>query len=120
MLPGEPDSAMQLDVLRRCAVKRVRCQRGGEMTGRFERDRIRVECPGGMKCNRASRLHVDEHVGARVLNSLEGGNGPRELTPARGVFDRHVQAALSRAYLLDGHRDLGDGQGLVKASRAIG
>src|SRR6266550_3871298 len=102
VLPGEADAAVDLDVLGGGVEVGVRAVRLGEAgDGR----QLVVELGGGparVVGGRLGRLHLEQHVGALVLDGLEAADGPAELDADLGVVDRHVEALLGAAHLLGG------------------
>src|SRR5687767_5781539 len=105
VLPGEADPAVDLDVLRRgveVGLGAVRLGQGGD-----DRELVVVlrRRPAGVVRRRLRRLDLEEHVGALVLDGLEGADRPAELDSGLGVLDRHVEALLGPAHLLGGQAD---------------
>ena len=81
MLPGEADAAVDLDILRGDA----RIGLGAAGLGERGQDRqffvARGGGPAGVVGGGLGRLHLEEHVGALVLDRLEAADGAAELDP---------------------------------------
>ena len=90
VFPGEPDAAVQLNIVLRvedlCA-DGMGCGDSGGKPGA-----VQVVGAGGVPGGRGGLLRVDEHVGGVVLDRLEGADGPAELLADLGVLHRHLQA----------------------------
>ncbi len=63
--------------------------------------------PTGVVGGRLGGLDLDQHVGALVLDRLERPDRAAELDPHLGVLDRHLEALLRPADLLEGESDPG-------------
>ena len=106
--------AVDLDVLRghvEVRLGRVRLDQRGQhrdLLGVLGHRRRRV------RDRRPQRLHLQQQVGAAVLDGLEAADRPPELVPDLGVLHRHVQGPLRPAELLGGQRDRGHVQHPVK------
>ena len=110
MLPGEADTAVDLDVLRGDAEERLGGVRLGQRGEHRDLRGALGHRPGGVVHRRAGGFQLQQQVGAAVLDGLEAPDRPVELVPLPGVAQRHVQRRLRTAQLLGGQRDRGDVQ----------
>src|SRR5207253_6107300 len=79
VLPGEADAAVDLDVLGggvEVGVRAVGLGQGGD-DGQLVA--VLGRSPTGVVGGRLGRLDLEQHVGALVLDGLEGPDGPAEL-----------------------------------------
>ena len=108
VLPGEADAAVDLDVLG----GGVEVGLGAVGLGQAgDRGQLVVElgrAPGGVVGGGLGRLDLEQHVGALVLDGLEGADGATELHAVLGVLHRHLEHELGAADLLGGEADSGE------------
>src|SRR5262245_26155076 len=95
-LPGEADAPVHLngvatDLARRPADVRLG-HRGGEGGVR----RPGTQRPGGVVRGGVRLLHLEQHLGAGVLDRLEAADRLAELLPRSGVLDTHLQGLARR------------------------
>src|SRR5688572_3011294 len=97
VLPGEADSAVNLDAIAGRMAVRV----GAVCLGHGRRERrvrhVVRHRPTGVVRDRLRALHLDQHVGALVLDRLKAPDRPAELLADLRVLDRHVEDALGAA-----------------------
>src|SRR3546814_20454038 len=77
VLPGEADAAMDLDVLGGGVEVRLGAVGLGQAGDRGELVVELGRAPGGVVGGRLGRLDLEEHVGALVLDGLEGADGAK-------------------------------------------
>ena len=108
MLVGEPDAAVDLDVLARVREVRLRAVRLRET--RRDRELLVVlgRGPRGVVRGGLRRLEAKKHVRALVLDRLEGPDGASELVAVLRVLDGHLHRLLAAADALrrEAHRRL--------------
>ena len=108
MLPGESDATVDLDVLGRGVEVGLRAVGLGE---RGDRGQLVVHLTGAPESvvrGALRRLDLEQHVGALVLDRLEGADGATELDAVLGVLDGHVEHELRATDLLGGEADRGE------------
>jgi len=113
MFPGEPDSAMHLDVLGGDVKERLGTVRLGE-TGK-KSCLAGVFVDGGTRgiCGRGRRFDLQQHVRALVLDCLERSDRSTELLTNLGVLDAHLHGTPCAAHLLRGESRQAGRQGSV-------
>ena len=107
VLPGEADAAVHLDVELRALVGRRQRERGGHGRGQRQLIASLLGGAGGVPYRRGGELGGHEHVGAVVLDRLEGGDGPAELHAHLGVGGRLLGALGGDAGRLGGDDEAG-------------
>ena len=110
MLPREADATVDLDVLGRRVEVGLRAVRLGQ---RGHRRKLVVQLrgtPAGVVGGRLGRLHLEQHVGALVLDGLERPDGSTELHAVLGVLHGGVEADLGATDLLGGQGHRGEVQ----------
>ncbi len=110
VLPGEPDPAMHLNVQFGVAHVGAEGQRRGGRGGEPELLLILLRGPRGIPHRRHRGLGGHQHVGAVVLDRLEGGDGAAELLAHLGVLDGGIHAVRRPADRLGGEQGAGAGQ----------
>ena len=111
MLPREPDATVHLDVHLRVVDGRGEGQMRRHGRGEIELVE-RVGCgAGGVPHRRGGQLGRHEHVGAVVLDRLEGSDGPAELHALLRVGDGHVRTGGHDAGGLGGTKCAHQGAG---------
>ncbi len=106
MLPGHGDPAVDLGVQLRAAIGGVERQRGGHRRGQGRLLAAGARCPSGVPHGADRQLGGGQHVGAVMLDGLEGADGATELQPGARVLGG-----------LGGARD-GHSHGLCRAEQA--
>lgn len=115
VLPGEADTAEDLDAVLGAAVGGVQSRARGEGGDQCAGLRGLVRRAGGVPHQRAGLLDAYEHVGAEVFDALELSDGAAELLTDLGVRDGGVQRPGGGAACLGGEQDgreIADGPGV--------
>ena len=110
VLPGEPDAAVHLNVQLRVADAGGEGQRGGGRRDEPELLAALLRRAGGVPHTRHRGLRGHQHVGAVVLDGLEGRDGAAELLTHLGVIDGDLDAVRRTADGLGGEQGAGVGQ----------
>ena len=117
VLPGEPDTAVHLNVEFGVAEVGREGQRRRGRRGQLE---LRLTVPGGLlgraggvPDTRQRRLRGHQHVGAMVLDRLKRGDGAAELLADLGVLDGGLDTVRGPAHGLGGEEGASARQGCL-------
>src|ERR1019366_1946161 len=102
VFPRESDATMNLNVLRRAVEVRLGTERLRQARGDREFVVALLRGPGRVVGGGLSRLDVEQHVRALVLDRLERTDRPTELHTVLRVLDRVVEDALRATDLFGG------------------
>ena len=111
VLPGEPDAPVHLDVHLGVVLVGPECQGGRH--SRHERELVGGLAGGAGRLPHHGRgqLRRHQHVGAVVLDGLEGADGPAELDSLLGVGHRMLDTRGGPADRFGGAERAGKGEG---------